>query len=51
MLATIWISHIIREVETCVIVFVYVLCGTTMKACGGSGCIDPHFLDLGTSWR
>jgi hypothetical protein len=18
---------------------------------GGSGCIDPHFLDLGTSWR
>jgi hypothetical protein len=21
-----------------------------MKACG-SGCIDPHFLDLGTSWR
>jgi hypothetical protein len=22
-----------------------------MKAHGGSGCIDPHFLDLGTSWR
>jgi hypothetical protein len=22
-----------------------------MKAYGGSGCIDPHFLDLGTSWR
>jgi hypothetical protein len=25
----------------------------TMKAYGGvdGGCIDPHFLDLGTSWR
>jgi hypothetical protein len=22
-----------------------------MKTYGGSGCIDPHFLDLGTSWR
>jgi hypothetical protein len=22
-----------------------------MKAYGGSGCIDQHFLDLGTSWR
>jgi hypothetical protein len=22
-----------------------------MKAYGGGGCIDPHFLDLGTSWR
>jgi hypothetical protein len=22
-----------------------------MKAYGGSGCIDPHFLYLGTSWR
>jgi hypothetical protein len=22
-----------------------------MKAYGDSGCIDPHFLDLGTSWR
>jgi hypothetical protein len=21
-----------------------------MKAYGGNGCIDPHFLDLGTSW-
>jgi hypothetical protein len=21
-----------------------------MKTCGGSGCIDPRFLDLGTSW-
>jgi hypothetical protein len=22
-----------------------------MKAYGGIGCIDPHFLDLGTSWK
>jgi hypothetical protein len=22
-----------------------------MKAYGGSGCIDPHFLDFGISWR
>jgi hypothetical protein len=22
-----------------------------MKAYGGSGCIDPHFLDIGTSKR
>jgi hypothetical protein len=22
-----------------------------MKVYGGSGCIDPHFLDLGTSWK
>jgi hypothetical protein len=22
-----------------------------MKAYGGSACIDPHFLDLGTNWR
>jgi hypothetical protein len=22
-----------------------------MKAYWGSGCIDPHFLDLGTSWN
>jgi hypothetical protein len=22
-----------------------------MKAHGGSGCIDPNFLDLGTNWR
>jgi hypothetical protein len=22
-----------------------------MKAYGESGCIDPHFIDLGTSWK
>jgi hypothetical protein len=22
-----------------------------MKAYGGSGCIEPYFLDLGTSWE
>jgi hypothetical protein len=31
------------------------LCGTNQALCHeglwGSGCINPHFLDLGTSWR
>jgi hypothetical protein len=22
-----------------------------MKSCGGNGCTDPRFLDLGTSWK
>jgi hypothetical protein len=39
----------------------YEICQTICKSRGiedithegvwGSGCIDPHFLDLGTSWR